>query len=330
VPVILLIILFNFFSSDIVYSEPIPKPISKENNNTYVKNYSSYIDSSKNIVVVGHVMKQGDQIFPQNVTVGMNVYNNVTDTDDVLTEKPYSSILYKNNDPFPFKFVINSTKYSLSENSVPFIYKSENVTNPFTKINTFELNYPVIPQGPSKELYGNITNTGPLQIHNLTLLAIARDNKSIQVDSVKTLIPIIKPYETISFTLAPNPAIKDRVHYYTCVAGDAEDMMVGKYKMFTISNFKALGYKHSSLMMLDALNYNKSNHQLNMKLNNVYPTLGSLSLQLMPKQTNPVSVYLDGQLFKSAKISYLENMMQVDMSIPQGPHEVVLSNVEEY
>jgi hypothetical protein len=330
VPVILLIILFNFFSSDIVYSEPIPKLISKENNNTYVKNYSSYIDSSKNIVVVGHVMKQGDQIFPQNVTVGMNVYNNVTDTDEVLTEKPYRSILYKNNDPFPFKFVINSTKHSLSENSVPFIYKSENVTNPFTKINTFELNYPVIPQGPSKELYGNITNTGPLQINNLTLLAIARDNKSIQVDSVKTLIPIIKPYETISFTLTPNPAIKDRVHYYTCVAGDAEDMMVGKYKMFTISNFKALGYKHSSLMMLDALNYNKSNHQLNMKLNNVYPTLGFLSLQLMPKQTNPVSVYLDGQLFKSAKISYLENMMQVDMSIPQGSHEVVLSNVEEY
>jgi hypothetical protein len=328
--VIILTILLNFFSGDIVYSEPIPNSVLKENNNTYVKNYSSYIDSSKNIVVVGKVMKQGDQVFPQNVTVGMNVYNNVNGTDEVLTEKPYSSILYKNNDPFPFKFVINSTKYSLSENSVPFIYKSENVTNPFTKINTFELNYPAFPQGPSKELYGNITNTGPLQINNLTLLAIANDNKSIQVDSVKTLIPIIKPYETISFTFTPNPAIKNRVLFYSCVAGDAEDMMVGKYKMFTISNFKALGYKHSSLMMLDALNYNKSNHQLNMKLNNVYPALGSLSLQLMPKQTNPISVYLDGQLFKSAKISNLENMMQVDMSIPQGPHEVVLSDVEEY
>ena len=330
VHVIILTMLFNFFSNNSVYSEPISNSVLKENNNTYVKNYSSYIDSSKNIVVVGHVMKQGDEIFPQNVTVGMNVYNNITHTDEVLTEKPYSSILYKNNDPFPFKFVINSTKYSLSEDSVPFIYKNENVTNSFTKINTFELNYPVIPQGPSKELYGNITNTGPLQINNLTLLAIANDNKSIQVDSVKTLIPVIKPYETISFTFTPNPAIKDRVHHYSCVAGDAEDMMVGKYKMFTISNFKALGYKHSSLMMLDALNYNKSNHQLNMKLNNVYPTLGSLSLQLMPKQTNPVSVYLDGQLFKSAKTSYLENMMQVDMSIPQGPHEVILSDVEEY
>ncbi|HYO06818.1 MAG TPA: hypothetical protein VER14_07525, partial [Phototrophicaceae bacterium] len=247
---------------------------------------------------------------------------------EVLTEKPYNPILYRNNDPFPFKFVINSTKYSLSGDSIPFIYKNENVTGSFTKINTFELDYPVIPQGPSKELYGNITNTGPLQINSLTLLAIANDNKSSQVDSVKTLIPVLKPYETIGFTFTPDPAIKDRVHYYTCVAGDAEDMVVGKYKMFDVSNSTALGYKYSGMMVLDALNYNKSNHQLNMKLNNVYPISGSLSLQLMPKQINPISVYLDGKLFESATIKQLENMVQVDMSVPQGPHEIVLPGIE--
>ena len=329
-PVVFLMIFLNFFSSDTVYSLPVSNSTLKENNNTYVKNYTSYIDSSKNIVVVGQVMKQSDQAFPQNVTVGMHVYNNITGTDEVLTEKPYGPILYKNNDPFPFKFVINSTKYSLLDESAPFVFENENVTGSFTKINTFELDYPVIPQGPSKELYGNITNTGPFQIDNLTLFAIARDNKSTQVDSVKTLIPALKPYETTSFTFTPNPAIKDSVHYYSCVAGDVEDMMIGKYKMFTISYLKVLGYKHSGLMVLDALNYNKSNHQLNMKLNNVYPAPGALTLQLMPNQTNPISVYLDGQPFKSAKINYLENMMLVDMSIPQGPHDVVLSNVEEY
>jgi hypothetical protein len=325
-----LTIFLSFFPSEIAYSVPVSNSTVKENNNVYVKNHSSYADSSKkNIVVVGHVMKQTDQPFPQNVTVGMYVHNNITNTDEVLTEKPYSPILYKNNDPSPFKFVINSTKYSLSKDSVPFIYENENVTGSYTKINTFELDYPVIPQGPSKELYGNITNTGPLQINNLTLFAIANDNKSSQVDSVKTLIPVIKPYETISFTFTPNPAIKDRVHYYTCVGGNAEDMVIDKYKLFPISNSKVIGYKHSDLMVLDALNYNKSNHQLNMKLNNVYPNSGALSLQLMPNQTNPVSVYLDGELFKSAKIKHLESMMQVDMNIPQGPHEVVLSDIEE-
>ena len=288
------------------------------------------MDSSKNAVVVGHVIKQSDQIYPQNVTVGINVQNDITNTSEVLTEKPFSPILYRNNDPFPFKFVINLTKYSLTGDSIPFIYKNENVTGSFTKINTFRLDYPVIPQGPSKELYGNITNTGPLQINNLTLLAIANDNKSSQVDSVKTIIPILKPYETIGFTFTPNPAIKDRVHYYTCVAGDAEDMVVGKYKMFDISDSKALGYKYSGMMVLDALNYNKSNQQLSMKLNNVYPVSGSLSLQLMPNQINPVSVYLDGNLFESATIKQLENMLQIDMNIPQGPHEIVLSGIEEH
>ncbi len=326
---VFLVIILNFSSSDIAYSKPISNFSINEGNATFVKIYSSYVDSSKNVVVVGHVIRQSDQIYPQNVIVGMNVHNVITNTGEVLTEKPFSPILYRNNDPFPFKFVINSTKYSLLEDSIPFIYKNENVTGSFTKINTFELDYPVIPQGPSKELYGNITNTGPLQISNLTLFAIANDNKSSQVDSVKTLIPILKPFETIGFTFAPNPAIKDRVHYYTCVAGDAEDMMVGKYKMFEVSNSKALGYKHSGMMVLDALNYNKSSHQLNMKLNNVYPISGSLSLQLMPNQINPISVYLDGNLFKSATVKQLENMMQVDMSIPQGLHEIVLSGIEE-
>jgi hypothetical protein len=327
---VFLIIILNFSSIDIAYSEPISNFSIYGSYATFVKNYSSYVDSSKNVVVVGHVIKQSDQIYPQNVTVGMNVHNDFTNTGEVLTEKPFSPILYRNNDPFPFKFVIDSTKYSLLADSNPFIFKTENVTDSFTKINTFELDYPVIPQGPSKELYGNITNTGPLQINDLTLLAIANDNKSSQVDSVKTLIPVLKPYETIGFTFTPDPAIKDRVHYYTCVAGDAEDMMVGKYKMFDVSNSTALGYKYSGMMVLDALNYNKTNHQLNMKLNNVYPISGSLSLQLMPKQINPISVYLDGKLFESATIKQLENMVQVDMSIPQGPHEIVLSGIEEH
>ncbi len=150
-PMVFLIILLNFFSIDTVYSEPLPNSTLKGNDAAYVNNYTTYIDSSRNIVVVGQVMKQSDQIFPQNVTLGINVYNNITGTYEVLTEKPYGPILYKNNDPFPFKFVINPAKYALSIDSVPFVFKNDDVTGSFTKINTFGLDYPVIPQGPSKE-----------------------------------------------------------------------------------------------------------------------------------------------------------------------------------
>ena len=51
------------------------------------------MDSSKNAVVVGHVIKQGDQIYPQKVTVGMNVHNIITNIADVLTKRPFSQIL---------------------------------------------------------------------------------------------------------------------------------------------------------------------------------------------------------------------------------------------
>ncbi len=95
-----LVIILNFSSNDIAYSEPISNSSINESNATYVKNYSSYADSSKNVVVVGHVIKQSDQIYPQNVTVGMNVHDDITNTGELLTEKPFSPILYRNKTPF--------------------------------------------------------------------------------------------------------------------------------------------------------------------------------------------------------------------------------------
>lgn len=341
-------LLLNFdFNNILAYPEDSSKLLN--NNSVSVKNYSSYIDSSENIVVVGSVVKHDNKSLPQNVTVGMEVYNKLTDKSEILTEKPFSNILYKNYEPFPFKFIINSTQYSLETattagtegggvederieiKSSPFIYKSENLTSPYTKINTFDLKYPaVISEGQPKELYGNITNTSPLQLDNLTLFAIVNDKKGEQIDSVKTFIPSIRPYETVDFTFRPDPAIIDRVYFYSCVGGDPENMRVDKYKLFTISNYKVLGYKYSDMMVLDDLTYNKTSNQLNIQMDNIYPIPGALSMQIMPYQINPLSVYLDGTLHDSADIKYIENMIQIDLSVPNGAHEVVLSGIEEY
>lgn len=322
----LLIINFNIDSS---YSLSKDNRTSTTENETIVKDYSSYRDSSNNLVIVGSVIKQGNQSIPQNVTVGINVISNKNSSYEVLTEKPYSPIIYNNNEPFPFKFKIDTTKYSLSSESIPFIFKSENAL-PFTKINTFELNYPVVPQGPNKELRGNITNTSPLPIENLTLFAIVNDNKSKQIDSVKKLIPYLKPNQTINFSMPPDPRIKDDVYFYSCVGGNAEDMRVDKYKLFTISNYKVLGYRHSDMMQLDLLNYTESNDQLNFRINNLYPIPGALSIQLMPYQVNPITVYLDDKPYESTTKKYFDDMIQIDMNIPHGSHEVVFANIKEY
>lgn len=116
----LLIINFNI---DFSYSFYQANHISITENETIVKDYSSYHDSSNNLVIVGSVIKQGNQSTPQNVTVGLNVINKATNSNETLTEKPYSPIIYNNNEPFPFKFKVNTTKYTFNSDSVPFVLR---------------------------------------------------------------------------------------------------------------------------------------------------------------------------------------------------------------
>ncbi len=138
-------------------------------------------------MIIGSVAKSDYQIFPQNVTVGLLAYNNITSSHEIIAEKPYNTILFKNNEPFPFKFKLNSTIFPLAAGSEPFILESENVSIPTTKLNTLKLEYPVIPQGKNKELFGNITNTSPIQINNITLFAIVNDGSVHLTDFISLL-----------------------------------------------------------------------------------------------------------------------------------------------
>jgi hypothetical protein len=103
--------------------------VEKQNNSTtidnpraYVKNSFKYLSNDNNTVIVGgSVAKSESQNFPQNVSVGLRTINNLTGEEDIVVEKPYNSILYKNNEPFPFKFILNSTIYPNAINSKPFI-----------------------------------------------------------------------------------------------------------------------------------------------------------------------------------------------------------------
>ena len=100
VPMMFLVIILNFSSNDIAYSEPISNSSINESNATYVKNYSPYADSSKNVVVVGHVIKKSDRIYIQNLTVGMQRHDDITTTGEVLAEKLFSLIMYRNKTAF--------------------------------------------------------------------------------------------------------------------------------------------------------------------------------------------------------------------------------------
>lgn len=169
------------------------------------------------------------------------VYNNITASHEIIAEKHYNAILSKNNEPFPFKFKLNSTIFPLAAEAQPFILASENVSIPTTKLNTLKLEYPVIPQGKNKELFGNVTNTRPISVNNITLFAIVNDRNSTQIDSVRTFIPALKPYEKVQFSFTPDSAIKNRVYFFSCVGGDIEDMKIDEFKIVDISATKILG-----------------------------------------------------------------------------------------
>ena len=326
---ILACIILLLVSFSLSYAVDHPDPNTTGNPRAYVKNYSSYLDADNNTIIIGSVAKSDYQIYPQNVTVGILTYNNITASNEIIAEKPYNTILSKNNEPFPFKFKLNSTIFPLAAEAEPFILKSENVSMPTTKLNTIKLDYPAIPQGKNKELFGNITNTSPVTINNITLFAIVNDRNSTQIDSVRTFIPVLKPFEQVQFSFTPDPAIKDRVYFYSCVGGDIDDMKIDEFKIVNISATKILGYKFSALVQIDSMNYNDSSKQFDFALNNIYPYPGSLSVELMPMQNNPVSIMMDGSPYQATNLKNTYNKTIIELSIPQGIHDVAILNIED-
>lgn len=326
---IVTIISILFCPSQIFGTQSEPEFNIIENPRAFIKNYTSYSDVYNNTIIVGSVAKSEHQDFPQTVLVGIRAFNSITDSHEIITEKPYNSILYRDNEPFPFKFKINSTIFPNAINSEPFVFKSQNVSLPTTKLNTIELKYPVIPQGTNNELYGNVTNTSPIQLKNITLFAIVNDRNSTQIDSVKTVIPNLKPYQTLNFTFIPDPAIQNKVYFYSCVGGDINNMNINDLQIVNISSSKVLGYKFSDLVQIDYLNYNSSSNQFKFSVNNIYPYPGSISLELMPPQDDPLSISIDGLPTETASTRNMDNKTSIELSVPQGKHDIIISNIEE-
>jgi hypothetical protein len=292
----------------------------------YIQKYSTYLDSDKNTIIVGSVAASPNLTLtsPVEITLGLNVYNDFSKRYDIIKEHPFKKLIYDTNEPVPFKFTINSSKYQIKSESVPFIYDINNAGLQSPKINTFTLKYDEALLGPSKELYGTIKNTAPNTIKNLTLYAIAHGKNGVQVDSVKTKIPIIKPQETVKFSFVPNKAVKNLVLVYSCVGGELED--INSYQVIEIQPNKTLGYKFSGFMEINSINYDNKTGQLSIKVNNVYPISSSLSLQLKPEQKNTLPIKIDGHVL-DAKIANGNKTTIVDLVIPQGEHEINVYNI---
>jgi hypothetical protein len=299
-------------------------------NGILMHDYSSFVNHEGNIVVVGSVMVTEKAMNPVGVKLGLDVYNKVTNKSETVQQYPVNKVLYKGDHPTPFKFVIDSSKYSYDDHSsFPFVYDAKNVTNQsLIRLQTFDLKYANGPQGPLNELVGNVTNTSPHPIYNLTLYAVVHDENGTQVDSVTTHVPAIEPKETLNFTFTPDRSIKDKVYSFSCVAGDINNMNVNSFKTINVNSNKTLGYKFSGMMEIDKIDYNNDTNQLQIKINNVYPIPASLSVQLIPGQKDPLSIMMDNTGFSKASVVNSEEKTTLDLNIPMGRHDLTITGIK--
>ena len=91
------------------------------NQGFYIQNYSTYQDSDKNKIIVGSVAGPHNLTLtsPLEITLGLNVYNNSIKRYDILKEHPFKKVTYDVNEPVPFKFTINQSKFHIKSDSVP-------------------------------------------------------------------------------------------------------------------------------------------------------------------------------------------------------------------
>ncbi|MER5175091.1 MAG: hypothetical protein ABJB76_08050 [Candidatus Nitrosocosmicus sp.] len=294
--------------------------------NIYIHNYSIYHDLDKNIIIIGSVAASQNLTLtsPVEVTLGLNAYNNISKKYDIIKEQPFRKVIYDINEPIPFKFTINPNNFQLNSNSIPYIYSIKKADSQSTRINTFTLKYNEALLGPSKELYGTVQNTAPSTIKNLTLYAIVHAKNGTQVDSVKTIVPIIKPKEIVNFSFIPNKVVKDFVSTYSCVGGSLQD--INAYQSINLNSNKTLGYKFSGFMEINSLKYDNKSAQFKIEANNVYPISAALSLKLSPEQKNPLSIKIDSHDYNS-KIINSNETSKIELFIPQGKHEISIQGI---
>jgi hypothetical protein len=299
---------------------------NNDHKNIYIQNYSIYHDSDKNIIIVGSIATPHNLTLtsPVEVTLGLQAYNKFSKKYDLILEHPFKNVIYNVDEPLPFKFIINTSEFNMNSNSVPYIYSIKNADKQSTEINTFSLKYNEALLGPSKELYGNVTNTSPNTIKNLTLYAIVHGKNGTQIDSVKTVVPFIKSRQTVNFSLVPDRIIKDFVSTYSCVGGNLQN--IDSYQTINLNSNTTLGYKFSGLMEIDSINYDNKTDQFKLTVNNVYPLSAALSLQLTPLQKNPLSIKIDGQNHNSKVVNNKETS-KIDLLIPQGKHEINIHGI---
>jgi hypothetical protein len=79
-------------------------------------------------------------------------------------------------------------------------------------------------------------------------------------------------------------------------------------------------------MEIDSVKYDNKTNEIKINVNNLYPVLGPLFLQLNPLQIGPLDILMDNQAHK-AQIINNNGASKLELFIPQGKHEINIKGI---
>ena len=283
----------------------------------------TFIDANGRFNVVGVVDNIGH--VPVQINMGLKVGDKNTGHVTTMIQPTFSKIIYPLSGA-PFKFVVNN--YDNSNNninsSIPskaYISSIKEVSIPYFK--SLRLNYTNTPVGKDRSLVGTVKNIGPVDVHDVSVIASAHDNKTNQIDSVKSnVIPVIRPGEEVPFSATPDPSEGPKILFYSC----AEiDLHPGGMNTLDMGNGKTIAYDLQGIVSVSDFKYVSATDSLVFGVKHWNPTGGPMSLKLVKMSgAQDISVLMDGKMNKKDVSVKLMNpqTVHIDFTIPPGNHDI--------
>ena len=288
-----------------------------KNSSLIVTKQGSFVDSSGRLNLVGVVDNMGH--VPVQINMGLKTKDKNSGLVTTMIQPTYGKIIYPLTGA-PFKFVVDDHNNSVIP-SKAYISSIKETPTPFFKL--LRLNYTNTPVGKDRSLVGTVKNIGSVDVHDVSVYASAHDNKTKQIDSVKSsTISVIKPGEEVAFSANPDPAEGPEILYYSC----AEiDLHPGSMNTLETGNGRSIAYDLNGVVSVSNFKFVSATDSLVFGVKHYNPTGGPMSLKIVKTAgSQDISVLMDGKINnKDVSIKVMNpKTMHIDFIIPPGNHDI--------
>jgi hypothetical protein len=288
-----------------------------QDNTIELKNSNhSFVDAQGMTNIVGIVNNHGT--VPISVTMGLNVSDNSGHTS-TLHENLYGSVIYPTKGA-PFKFQLAP---GLEPVGKPFVASFKWIDQPF--YNFLVLNYTNMAVGQERVLTGTMKNVGNVELRNVMVYASVHDEKTNDLDSVKSnIVSVLKPGEIAIFTASPDPAVKANVYYYSCAGFDVN----APISTLPTGDGGFIPYDFTSVAKVSDIRYEKATDSIAFGITHYNPKGGPADIKIPQlAQNQTVAVMMDGKPYERVTVKADGKTVSIDFFVPPGDHQVQIQGV---